>query len=132
MKWEAKYTLGIEQIDDQHQMFFYLITKLDELSDLPNFHDDLPRVLNEIVEYAAFHFKKEEALMASVQFDGLEAHHDNHEKIKKDIYQVCKNLVEKEFSKEDVKKLVKHLEVWIDHHILETDQQYVTAVKNKQ
>lgn len=126
--WDERYSVGHEKIDQQHQMFFDLINRLEELTKHDNFREELPRLLNEIVEYASLHFKTEEGLLLEQGYD-ITDHHEKHESIKKDIYQECKRVVEKEASAMDVMWLYNYMNNWIKHHILEVDMTYVDAFK---
>ncbi|MBI9014298.1 MAG: hemerythrin family protein [Clostridiales bacterium] len=127
--WDERYSVGLQKIDEQHEMFFGLINRLEELTKLNDFREELPRLLNEIVEYASLHFKTEEAIMKKVNYDDFESHHTQHEKIKKDIYLECKRVVEKDTTAMDVMWLYNYMMNWIKHHILEVDMLYIEALK---
>jgi|LGOV01.1.fsa_nt_gb hemerythrin len=127
--WDERYSVGVEKIDRQHETFFGLINRLEDLTHHDHFRDELPRLLNEIVEYASLHFKTEEAIMNEVGYDGIESHHENHESIKTDIYHECKKVVEKEATAMDIIWLYNYMNNWLKHHILEVDMLYIEAFK---
>lgn len=131
IQWDKRYSVGVEKIDEQHKMFFGLINKLEDLTHHDDFRDELPRLLNEIVEYAALHFRTEEKMMIESKYDGYEDHHAKHEAIKADIYQECKRVVEKEATAMDVIWLYNYMRNWVKNHILEVDMMYVDAFKAK-
>lgn len=127
--WDERYSVGVEKIDEQHEMFFGLINKLEDLTANDHFQEELPRLLNEIVEYASLHFKTEEKLMEEIGYDDLEAHKEKHRVIKEDIYHECKRIAEKEATAMDVIWLYNYMNNWIKHHILEVDMMYIEAFK---
>ena len=131
LEWNEKFSVGVKKIDDQHQIFFDLINKLEGLTSQKNFLDSLPRLLNEIVEYATLHFKTEEKLMAEISFPNLTKHHELHETIKKDIYLECKKVIEKEPTTMDIIWLYNYLKEWVKTHILEEDRKYIPYVNKK-
>lgn len=128
VNWDKRYSVGLQKIDDQHETFFELINRLEGLTKLDNFLDELPKLLNEIVEYASLHFKTEEKILKEVGYDNFETHHEEHEKIKKDIYMECKRVVEKEATAMDVIWLYNYMMNWIKHHILEVDMLYIDSL----
>lgn len=127
--WDERYSVGIETIDQQHEMFFGLINKLETLAESDSFREELPRLLNEIVEYASLHFRTEEKIMEAIGYDDLASHKEKHEVIKQDIYHECKRLAEKEATAMDVIWLYNYMNNWIKHHILEVDMMYIEAFK---
>lgn len=127
--WDKRYSVKIKKIDEQHQMFFSLINRLEDLTRQQDFLEALPRLLNEIVEYATLHFKTEEALLKAVNFSQLEEHHQLHETIKKDIYHECKRVVEKDATSMDIIWLYNYMLDWIKSHIIEEDMKYIEALK---
>ncbi len=130
INWDERYSVGHHKIDEQHETFFGLINKLDTLTKSDCFREELPRLLNEIVEYAGLHFKTEEAILKEVNYDDFDTHHKEHESIKHDIYLECKKVVEKEATAMDVMWLYNYMTNWIKHHILEVDMLYMSSIKN--
>jgi len=129
IQWDKRYSVGVDKIDEQHETFFGLINKLEDLTHHENFLDELPRLLNEIVEYASLHFRTEEKIMLELKYDGYDEHHKEHEAIKSDIYKECKRVVEKEATAMDVMWLYNYMNNWLKHHILDVDMMYVEAFK---
>jgi hemerythrin-like metal-binding protein len=124
ISWDEKFSVGVDKIDEQHQTFFDLINKLEALTEERNFEERLPLLLNEIVEYAALHFKTEEAYMENAHYPDLETHKKAHQKIKDDIYYECKKIVERDVQAMDVIWLYNYMRDWIKSHIIEEDLKY--------
>lgn len=129
IKWSDEYSVKISSIDHQHEMFIGLINQLETLTKGSDYLEGLPRLLNEIVEYANLHFKTEEKLLTDANYIRLEEHKKIHESIKGDIYKECKQIIEKEPTTMDVIWLYNYMTKWIKNHILEEDMRYVDALK---
>ena len=66
LEWKATYSVGVKQLDEQHEKLLQLINDLS--SENPD--NSIKRcfaILNELINYAQLHFSTEEAL--------LEQHH---------------------------------------------------------
>lgn len=74
IQWDVKYETGIEEIDLQHRYFLRLINRLAE--ELATTEDEKyrDRLLDELRQYASFHFISEENLMRKFGYPGLQAH----------------------------------------------------------
>lgn len=130
IEWKEKYAVGVETLDNQHRIFFSLINKLESLTGHKAYLDELPLILNEIVEYTTLHFNTEESIMEKVAYPKLDDHRHKHNQIKKDIYLKCKKVIEKEPSTMDVIWLYNYMKDWIKSHILEEDAQYKAHMKD--
>jgi hemerythrin-like metal-binding protein len=129
IEWTNKLSVNHEKIDSQHKTFIMLINKLEDLTKSDNYLENLPILLNEIVEYASLHFKTEEKIMAEINYPGLEKHKEEHEHIKSDIYKECKRVAEMEATTLDVIWLYNYMRDWVKTHILEEDKAYVRYLK---
>jgi len=128
IKWNECFSVKVETLDEQHKTFFSLINKLEDITNHSDYLDDLPLVLNEIVEYTNLHFKTEEELLSKLDYPKLKDHQDKHRAIKKDIYIKCKQVIEKEPTALDLIWLHNYMSDWLKNHILEEDAQYADYI----
>ena len=78
VEWSKKFEVGHERIDFEHKIFLNLIR---EASRLPVGGITRERVLmhlNEVKQYAVFHFTSEENIMFDVDYPDIEAHKKEH------------------------------------------------------
>lgn len=129
IKWEDKYSVKIKKIDDQHQTFFRIINHLEESTKNDDFMDDLPRLVNEVVEYCGLHFKTEEEYMDLSNYKDLDNHKLIHNEFEREIRIECSKVLEKEVTALDVMWLYNYLINWIKKHIIEEDHKYIDALK---
>ena len=67
--WNDSYKTGVELIDRQHKKLVDILNQLDESLAERSGHQVLLNLLNELVEYTKYHFKAEEELMRSLEYD---------------------------------------------------------------
>lgn len=128
----TKYTLGVPEMDDQHERIFELAreakdTGLEEI--------DMQRVIVDLVNYAKFHLEEEEALLRSNgQFEFLEGHVKLHNAFRDhamDIYHRFR-LADSETEKRALlHQVASFCESWLRNHINVEDRQYVPLLKSK-
>ncbi len=126
-KWDAKYSVGISIIDEEHRKFIEIINKAivaREQSDNP---EEIKEVLNEMTDYALTHFKTEEIYMKKFNYPEYQDHKEEHhdfviktiaylDKVIKGDYQIANEILE-------------HLKQHLVNHIQVTDKYYVGCFK---
>jgi hemerythrin len=122
---KQEYFTGIKFIDDEHTRLFAIADECYELLTnqfLPDKYDYIVNIINELKDYARYHFKHEEEYMESIGYRRIlsqkVAHSDFIEKI--DGYDSEKI---DENQKESLLELVDFLNTWLIEHILKKDKQ---------
>src|ERR1017187_6858451 len=80
--WTTDYTVGVRQIDEEHQRLFALAERMHRAmldGEGKAFLEDL---LSGLVAYAGDHFKHEEQLMERIRFPGYREHRQQHEDLR--------------------------------------------------
>ncbi len=115
--------VGHDEIDRQHGALFDLINRLHEAMRSGQTRKDQGAILAFLGTYTTEHFAAEEALMASAQYAGLEAHRAEHAQ----LLQQFQELQEKyETGSMTLSIMVMHfLKDWLSHHIQEVDRKMV-------
>jgi hemerythrin len=129
IEWSASYSLGIEQIDQHHQ---HLISLLNTTYDTFANHEqkvEIEKVIEELVNYATYHFAAEEQLMSQHAYREQKAHLEQHEFFIDQIKTLQQDFISgrKTMSLE----LIVFLKEWILDHILKCDQAYAEVIKPK-
>lgn len=127
MKWEPGFNLGIEKIDNQHKKIVELINVLN--SAVMNKDADLKisSMLDEMTDYADYHFKTEEAYFKEFQFPLLEEHINQHNAF---IEKVKEFKAKHEAGTSITFRLMNYLRKWLTNHILDSDREYVDIIKS--
>lgn len=126
MKWCEDYSVGVNEIDEQHKKLYELISDCSEVSfdkSPEELHDEIVRVLVKLNLYTIFHFETEERLLEANGYEELESHKREHAKFVEKLEGLHPDKEEIK-SEETLGEIVKFLEVWIENHILKSDFKY--------
>jgi hemerythrin len=77
--WQSKYSVGVPQIDREHQKLFEVAAHLHEAMLAGQGRESEQSALSELIRYTAGHFRREEALMRRCGYAEATAHHQKHE-----------------------------------------------------
>ena len=79
IEWSNKYSVGVQEFDQQHQRLIGLINTLHDAMVQGKGSDVLAGTLKQLVNYTQTHFTAEEAAMAKYQYPGLEQQRTAHQ-----------------------------------------------------
>ena len=129
IEWNASYITGIDLIDSQHKILINKANKLNNCIQEFNFSNNLKILLDELLEYAFYHFEIEEELFDKYEY----ADKINHLKEHNDFKNYLKNFlnIENINNMDEGRSLLIYLKYWINHHIKEIDMKYVSFLKDK-
>ena len=130
MQWSEKYSVGVNEMDRQHQQLFLLLNRLISTTGTISTHSEtISDILREMTEYARIHFKSEEILMKTYGYPGLEEQKRLHGEFRKKAVSFSKAA---ERGDEQIPEdLLEYLLQWFMHHILETDMAYRSFFQEK-
>jgi hemerythrin len=122
MDWDSIFELGIKEFDEHHKHLVHLLNMTYDGLTCGASHDELGAVLDELIDYATYHFAAEEYWMQIHKYHNLSQHHEEHERfcirvveIQKDFHQGKANLSP---------EVTQFLNSWLTYHILKTDAEY--------
>lgn len=127
-KWEDKYLVGFETIDNQHK---HLVDILNELYDgLVNgtTNDIIETTLDSLVDYTIYHFNGEEALFKKNNYPDYLAHKKMHDDLTGQVLEIQKNVKSK--SATLTYEMMDFLRDWLMQHTLSSDQDYAKYFRN--
>ena len=81
-QFKDEYRTGIETIDSEHQKLFEIADRAYETlmnEFIPDKYDYIVEILNELKDYAAFHFRHEEEYMISIRYKRLISQKASHD-----------------------------------------------------
>lgn len=121
--WSSKLETGIRSIDLQHEELIGMINELDEAHLAGDNQGLLNNVLQRLGSYVTFHFRTEEALMASLpQAEKYASEHLHQHRLFVEQLAAMRARAERE-SDGATSQLVDFLNGWLYDHILKTDRQ---------
>jgi hemerythrin len=120
--WKDVYSVGIDEIDQQHQQLFDIANRFHfEYENRPK-RDVLAGIFGELVVYTKKHFADEERMMRENNYPDFDAHKSNHDKLVKLVGWYMDQFEEgKDGIEENAMNFIK---TWLNGHILGMDRKY--------
>jgi len=113
-KWLDEYSLGVQEIDDQHKFMFQLANEIQfsELSDGKKYADKL-------YNYTKWHFSVEEKYFSELKSPHLMKHMEMHNILLEGLVSIMDDGLS---TYEDLEKLKAYYLKWLVEHILYQDR----------
>ena len=126
--WKDEYSVGVKELDKQHEKLLDLINRLYEENPDKSL-DDCFWHLNTMIKYAELHFTTEENLMEKYGYEGLEIQQNEHDSFTMKVFALNEELAQE---KGDIySDIIVFLKEWYVSHILGTDKEYMDFFKEK-
>lgn len=126
IKWTQKMSVGVPELDDDHQGLLAVINELAAQSEGDADAAAMRRTVNWLLRYAQTHFAREHAVMTSCGFPMLSAHIDEHRRFVERVQQAIAALdSDPKGAAADIRdNLLSYLQRWWRQHILREDMKY--------
>ncbi len=123
LDWEDKYSVGVEEIDNQHKRMFEVINELLDAINTNSTEESLGHIIESLIQYKKFHFATEEKYFKEFNYDETIEHINKH----KEFNDKLNTLKEKylNYTVEFAFELVDFLEDWLLNHLMVVDQKYI-------
>jgi hemerythrin len=121
--WEAKYKLGIEVIDLQHEQFVATLNHLYDAVMTSQVPEQLTEIFDQLIAYKDIHFATEEKYFDQFHYPDAEEHKQKHQFFSQKILELQKEFLSGQ--KEVALKLTDYLVNWLLTHISVEDKEYV-------
>jgi hemerythrin len=129
IKWKDEYSLGVEQIDEQHRKLFEIAGRAyDFLKDEFSIdkYDQVVAILEELKDYAVYHFETEEGYMKSIGYRKFLSHKVVHDDFIQKVKDTNLNKVD-ENPEQYLLEVLNFIVNWIDGHILGMDKKIIAG-----
>ncbi len=129
MEWKDDYSVGVEEIDNQHKRMIDIVNKLHQAMLDGKSKEILSDIIKELKDYTVYHFSTEEKYFDMYDYPEK----DDHKKEHNDFVERVKE-IEQEFKEGKIfisVKIMNFLKDWIKNHILGTDKKYAPFFKGK-
>lgn len=127
--WNDTFQLGINEIDTHHRHLVGLLNKSYDLYKYGSTDNTLASVIQELIDYANYHFDAEEYWMHKHSYPVLAEHKAQHESFTNKITTIHNDFLEGRVSLST--ELFRFLANWVRSHILESDIQYGRYIADK-
>ena len=122
IQWNDRLSVGVVEIDLQHQKLVEMINKLDDAMQLGKGKDVLGEIINGLIEYSKTHFRTEEDYFDRFGYPNALCHKKEHAEFTTKVAEFKKAF--------DAKTLALSIGVmyflsnWLKNHIKNSDKQF--------
>jgi hemerythrin len=117
--WREEFRIGLPEVDEDHRALIQDINRLHgEFAGGANVWQ-VAGTLGDVHSAIAAHFALEEKDMAALQYDGLDAHKAEHERLLDEILDIIEELVSS--GRYDASELAARLSAWFGVHFRTQD-----------
>lgn len=136
VRWNDRYSVLIEQMDDEHKMLFRITNKLgNKMLNGNASSNELVKIIDELLKYTEMHFSNEENLLEKYNYNskGIAIQKDQHKKFIQKVHDFKDALVI--HGQKPSIEVIEFLNNWLLNHIMKIDKNYgdelheVVAVK---
>ena len=124
--WSETMSVGVPLLDSDHRVLIGLINHLEEATENRiEIRVIVEEVLDALIAYTRFHFDREERVMAACRYPELETHHEEHQKLTREVMELLDRF-ERDHGSVSQREMDVFLTEWLNHHILLQDKAYRT------
>jgi len=124
--WREEYTVGVSELDRQHQIIIQLINELGAADQTPDRADTpaetIAGILDRLTDYVTTHFALEENYMERFDYGAYEGHLEEHLRYIRTIGDLTQDQMDRKDSVSA--ELIDFLNEWWINHILSEDKKY--------
>ena len=129
VKWKDEYSVGIEQLDQDHRNLLNLINRFQTTVHYKTGEEFEQGALAELIDYTKTHFAREEDLLKQHDFPGYEAHRAQHREMIEKVDAIVADY--KERGHKAFPELANYLTDWLLNHINGTDKEYSSYLNQR-
>jgi hemerythrin len=127
IEWSDDYLTGVPAIDGEHRALFALINDLHDKAFEGFSEKSVKGTIAALVDYVDYHFKGEEGIMETCDYDDIENHKAGHRKLQRQL-ETYRLSYQDDPGSFDMADFLDFLTYWLKDHILQTDMAYVPYV----
>ena len=129
IEWSEKYRTGLPDIDKDHERLFALVNELHRRAETGANEGDLRKVMEDLLEYVAYHFSREESLLQSIGYSDFDDHATAHKALEKHLTSYVDRF-SADPERFDTQDFVSFLVDWLDKHIMVVDMAYLKSFQH--
>lgn len=129
VEWTDEMSVGIDTIDADHKRLIELLNSYMDAVDNDEGAFVFTDIFHGFLDYTAYHFAREEDIMAAAQYGGLKAHHQSHMDIIEQLEFMHENVMMSVSAElQDAER--EFFQNWLRKHIQIEDQAYSKTVRD--
>jgi hemerythrin-like metal-binding protein len=126
IKWDQSCSVGINELDEAHKALFQIGNRMIKAAVEKRGEEDTREVIEQMIEYAEKHFRREEELLELAKFPERQQHHAVHQRMMNDIRLYKSKYLAGNLEGSEV---ANFLIDWIVNHIKQIDKKYTPYVR---
>lgn len=130
MRWLDLYSIGIEQVDRQHENLTDLLNCLNEARLSAKPHDVLLFRLDQFLDAVSAHFRDEEQLMTEKEYPDFDLHKAEHDFLLDQVFPFRTRLAANEA--ELTESMLDFFRDWLRDHILISDRRLGRFIRGEE
>ena len=122
--WREDYAVGNELIDADHRYLFCLVNTVELAVRHPDAGETLEMALDQLLEYARFHFAREERIQYAAGYPDYLRHKRAHQQLLASLKEICRDIrATDQPGSREAHQLRLHdlLRQWLMDHVLHED-----------
>ena len=128
INWSRSYSVGVSQMDSEHQRLIDIINNLYTAMRSGRSKDAIGTILDELVDYTKTHFAHEERLMQESGFTGIDEQKRAHEALISQVLEIQGKYRSGTALGQEVMNFLKE---WLKNHIQGMDKRYGPVMNKK-
>lgn len=121
--WSDDYSVGIDCLDTDHISLVGIINQIDEATRYKADKAVISGLLKALIDHTRNHFQREEAVLRSLGYGGLDEHKALHRAMADKLARLCEDY-ERGADAALGDDALEFLCAWFDEHVLEIDRRY--------
>jgi len=130
IKWTTDLSVGVDHIDEQHQVWFEKANELFEAGKQQRAKEYINQMIDFLDEYTKYHFSDEEKYMAEIGYPELDAQKKAHASFINDLAKLKKDYNEGGGNLLVIINANKMIINWLTNHIKTMDKKIGEYAKN--
>ena len=127
-EWKEDYSVGVEEIDSQHQRFLKLIKQISDITPSETNNLKTRELIEELEKYLVFHTRSEEMLMILYSYPRYDEQRKEHAKVIEQVQVKINALVH---HPEEIAELLSFLLNWFVGHTTYLDKDLGKFINRK-
>jgi hemerythrin-like metal-binding protein len=128
INWSRSYSVGVGQMDSEHQRLIDIINNLYSAMRSGRSKDAIGSILGELIDYTKTHFAHEERLMKESGYEGFDEQKRAHEALIRQVMETQQKYLEGTALGQEVMSFLKN---WLINHIQGLDKRYGPVMNKK-
>jgi hemerythrin-like metal-binding protein len=120
---DDQFSVGIEQIDNEHKRLVGLLNELHRALEAGTGQGALGGVLEGLYQYTCYHFAHEEILFERSNYPGYEKHFREHRGLTTKVLEIYEDF-QKGSSAVLPEEILEFLKTWLAQHIMGSDREF--------